>query len=412
MKVIATGDWHIGNVFHGIDRIEEHRHFLAWLVDRVVDEKPDLLLVAGDVFDNNNPSAQAQTVYFDFLASLGKVAPTMATVIISGNHDSGMRLQAPKSILQQNGVEIRGGVPRIGGSKGVEFDVDSLIIPVDGADGIKLAVIAVPYLRSDVLANRAIADFLRTVSERCTELHPDRRQILMCHMYASGAEIASKDASERIVIGGEEEVNLGGWDEHPQFMVCGHIHKRQRIWGTDWARYPGSVLPMSFAERGYTHGVDLIEISKNGVIGVRQIEYPLQHKLVSLPDDDSACGIKELKKLIRTLPKLEEGTTPDENAVYLELKVTMDNVSNEMVRELEDAVKGYNAILCKIQKVLPTVEVENMVSSTTYHSVDEIINRDAMDVLRESFKVKYQRELSASQEALLQNVLLRIRKEE
>lgn len=63
-----------------------------------------------------------------------------------------------------------------------------------------------------------------------------------------------------IIIGGQEEVDLEGWNDHPDYMTCGHIHKRQHIWNTDWARYTGSILPMSFAEKDYTHGIDLITI--------------------------------------------------------------------------------------------------------------------------------------------------------
>ena len=83
---------------------------------------------------------------------------------------------------------------------------------------------------------------------------------MMAHMYAKGSDIAKKDASEKIIIGGQEEVDLERWNEHPDYMTCGHIHKRQHIWNTDWARYTGSILPMSFAEKDYTHGIDLITI--------------------------------------------------------------------------------------------------------------------------------------------------------
>lgn len=69
-----------------------------------------------------------------------------------------------------------------------------------------------------------------------------------------------KDASEKIIIGGQEEVDLEGWNDHPDYMTCGHIHKRQHIRNTNWARYTGSILPMSFAEKDYIHGIDLITI--------------------------------------------------------------------------------------------------------------------------------------------------------
>ena len=68
MKIISTSDWHLGNLFHGNDRLPEHRHFLNWLLDQITTRQPDALLVAGDIFDNGNPSAAAQHAYYEFLA--------------------------------------------------------------------------------------------------------------------------------------------------------------------------------------------------------------------------------------------------------------------------------------------------------------------------------------------------------
>ena len=87
MKIIATSDWHLGNLFHGNDRLQEHRHFFRWLLDCIIEEQPDALLVAGDVFDNGNPSAAAQSAYYELLADMTKVCPDMQIVITAGNHD-------------------------------------------------------------------------------------------------------------------------------------------------------------------------------------------------------------------------------------------------------------------------------------------------------------------------------------
>ena len=62
MKILATSDWHLGNLFHGNDRLPEHKHFLKWLLGQIAEQKPDALLIAGDIFDNGNPSAEAKTV--------------------------------------------------------------------------------------------------------------------------------------------------------------------------------------------------------------------------------------------------------------------------------------------------------------------------------------------------------------
>ena len=101
MKILATGDWHLGNCFHGFDRMEEHAHYLDWLLDCVQREEADVLLIAGDVFDSSNPSAAAQELYYSFLNRLNERFPALQTVIIAGNHDSAARLEAPREMLER-----------------------------------------------------------------------------------------------------------------------------------------------------------------------------------------------------------------------------------------------------------------------------------------------------------------------
>ena len=113
MKILATSDWHLGNLFHGNDRLPEHRHFLKWLLEQIAGQKPDALLIAGDIFDNGNPSAAAQTVYYEFLADATHLCPNMQVIITAGNHDSASRLEAPRPLLTRYHVEIRGNIRKV-----------------------------------------------------------------------------------------------------------------------------------------------------------------------------------------------------------------------------------------------------------------------------------------------------------
>ena len=112
MKIIATSDWHLGNMFHGNDRLPEHKHFLSWLLSQIEDQQPDALLVAGDIFDNGNPSAASQAAYYGFLADASEKCPTMQIIITAGNHDSANRLEAPRALLTRHHVEVRGVISR------------------------------------------------------------------------------------------------------------------------------------------------------------------------------------------------------------------------------------------------------------------------------------------------------------
>ena len=101
MKILHTSDWHLGNTFHGNDRLEEHRHFFDWLLETLSDRQPDVMIVAGDIFDSPNPSASSESLFYDFLIKAANAVPGMQIVIIAGNHDSAGRLEAQERCLSR-----------------------------------------------------------------------------------------------------------------------------------------------------------------------------------------------------------------------------------------------------------------------------------------------------------------------
>ena len=413
MKIICTSDWHLGNLFHGNDRLPEHRHFLSWLLARIKEQHPDALLIAGDIFDNGNPSAAAQSAYYEFLADATETCPDMNVVIIAGNHDSASRLEAPRALLTRHKVEIRGNIHRSwvanedGGNWVINYD--DLMIPINGGDGSQAIVLTVPYLRSDVVQNanysEGVNTILRELTAKAREKYRDSPLIMIAHMYAKGADIAKSDASEKIVIGGQEEVNMQGWDEHPDYFACGHIHKRQHIWNTDWAHYSGSVLPMSFAEKDYHHGVDMVTIENGTKPQIEFLEYEPQHKLMFLPEAEEELTSKKLEKRIKAERQNKTEDKLDDNFVYLVLKVTLEKVNNDAIKELEALIGTKNAVLCKIQKIIPELDITTISGSQHLQSIDDILNRDPLDTLKETFVVKNGKEMTDHQEKMLTDLL-------
>lgn len=420
MKIITTSDWHLGNLFHGNDRLPEHRHFLHWLEEQIVAQRPDALLVAGDVFDNGNPSAAAQEAYYDFLARVTEACPEMHVVITAGNHDSASRLEAPRPLLSRHKVEIRGKVRRYyvvnddGGQW--EIDYEDMMIPMTGQDGREIVVLAVPYLRTDVLPvgsySQGVNALLRELTNRARAKFPNRTLVMMAHMYAKGADIAPKDASEKIVIGGQEEVNMENWPEHPDYLTCGHIHKRQHIWNTNWARYTGSVLPMSFVEKDYRHGVDLVTIDEAGKIAVEQLVYEPQHKLVILPEEDEELTLSKLKKLINASLDERVEDKLNDDYVYLALKVKIERMRSDDIRELEELIAKKNAVLCKIQRITPQLNITTLSGNEKLSSIDDVVNRDPMETLKEAFFVMNKTEMNEQQTKMVQEVVDSIKNEE
>lgn len=327
-------------------------------------------------------------------------------------------------------VEIRGNVRKIwkqGESEDDDktgghwiYSFDDLIIPVTNEEGEEVIILAVPFLRSDVVQNasysQGVNDFLRELTAEARKKYPGRKCIMMAHMYAKGSDIAKKDASEKIIIGGQEEVDLEGWNDHPDYMTCGHIHKRQHIWNTDWARYTGSILPMSFAEKDYTHGIDLItiehgeeeegkETGKSKEWKVEFLEYKPQHALRILPEDEEELTFKKWQKLINSeLSERTDGELSD-HFDYVMLKVKQEKLTSDDIKELEKLVNEKDAVLCKIQRIIPQLDLSTIQGSQHITSIEDIINRPPLDTLKEAFAIRHNAPMNERQEKMLSDLL-------
>lgn len=106
MKIIHTSDWHLGSKLHDQDRAEDHAAFLKWLGETMKVEKPDVLLVTGDVFDTRQPSPAAQALYYDFIADTARAGVCGKIVVTAGNHDSASMLAAADQVLKLLGVDV------------------------------------------------------------------------------------------------------------------------------------------------------------------------------------------------------------------------------------------------------------------------------------------------------------------
>ena len=368
----------------------------------------------------------------------------MQIIITAGNHDSASRLEAPRPLLARYHVEIRGNVRKIWQQGENEdnnktgghwlYSYDDLIIPVSNEEGEEVIILAVPFLRSDVVQSacysQGVNTFLRELTAEARKKYPGRKCIMMAHMYAKGSDIAKKDASEKIIIGGQEEVDMEGWNDHPDYMTCGHIHKRQHIWNTDWARYTGSILPMSFAEKDYIHGIDLITIrfegkegddeiegnrtdedetgnskNKSKEIKVDFLEYKPQHSLRILPENEEELTIKKWQKLIHSeLSERMNGELSD-HFDYVMLKVKQETLSNDDIKELENLVNEKDAVLCKIQRIIPQLDLSNIQGSQQITSIEDIVNRPPLDTLKEAFAIKHNAPMNERQEKMLSDLL-------
>lgn len=369
IKAIITSDWHIGNNFHGYDRTEDHINYFHQLAKLISSEKPDALFVCGDIFDNANPSALSQQLYFKTLNALTEENPQLQVVIIAGNHDSASRLEAPSPFLRQKNIFVIGTV-----RKEEDFiDYSRHIIPIHSLKNPEeqLVCLAVPYLREGDYPKSesygsGVKVFITSLLEKADTLFNNHTpKVLLAHLYANGSEIA-EGSSERIIVGGSEQVNTSDWNPEIIYTALGHIHKRQPVAGHANIRYCGSALPMSFTERNYTHGADILTITPEGTYSVTSKNFELLHPLLSFPD--KALPLEELKDKLKELPDKNDPTAEE---CYLQLNVFIDTPDSSLTAKIEDALKDKKVRLCKIQPFYPRMDND-----------DELMNIQSLELLR------------------------------
>jgi exonuclease SbcD len=167
---------------------------------------------------------------------------------------------------------------------------------------------------------------------------------------------------------------------------------------------------MSFAEKDYTHGVDVVQLEK-GKLNIEQMVYTPQHKLCVLPEDEVEMTPKKLEKLIHQSLKERTDGNLSKNFDYVVLKVKQDKVNNDDIKALENLVSSKDAVLCKIQRIIPQLDLTTISEGEKLASIDDILNRDPMDTLREAFAIKHNVEMNEQQEALLDDLLNGIKNE-
>jgi len=292
MKIIHTADWHLGGKLHEQERSGEHERFLHWLKDLLRDERPDALLVAGDVFDTFTPSNRALELYYSFLGEIFHASLCRAVVIVGGNHDSPSLLDSPEKVLVHLNAHVVGAAVD---------DPAQEVVWVPGADTSGGLVIgAVPYLREGDLRCSTLGEseeeraakrragfqthYARVAAAaRALSRGKTGREVplvLMGHGYLDKAKL-SDDLSERAR-------NVGGLDGFgasllpaADYIALGHLHLAQEIGGSPACRYAGSPLPMSFSEAagGKSVVVATFGAASGDPVNVRCVPVPVFQRL-------------------------------------------------------------------------------------------------------------------------------------
>ena len=349
MRIIHTADWHLGQTFYSFERASEHRVFLEWLENILKERNTDLLLIAGDIFDSPNPSAEAQRMLYGFLTKVTTENPTLKVVITAGNHDSAARLEAPNPLLSSFNTHVSGIVHYKNG----EIDYERMIIPVSH----NTCCLAVPYLRHNDLP--AAESYSEGVSKFYTNLYNIAKRkysniIAMGHLQASGATVSVGDNSEHAIIGGMDGIDTTFANDNFVYTALGHLHKAQRVGGKENIRYSGSPLPMSFAERKNRQSVTEV-VLENGNTSIEKIIFDTPVKLLTIPEKPQP--LNEVIPMLHSLPQSDT----DNTSPFLEIKILVTSVIPTMRMQIEEALEGKAVRLARIEATSEKSEGERQI---------------------------------------------------
>jgi DNA repair protein SbcD/Mre11 len=273
MKLLHTGDWHVGKTLARRSRIDEARELLGEVAEIASSEEVDVVVVAGDVFDHLSPSADAEAAVYDALLDFERRRVPVA--LIAGNHDHSHRWRALEPLLDRFAIHVV-PQPRRPDAGGIVE-----VAARDGSSAMQLACLPwVPISRlletgqllglAEETFQAYTSEMARIIAALCQGFDPKKCNVLVGHFFVSGAVTSG---SERpLSIGDLYAVTPQAVPILPQYVALGHVHKPQKVPGVAVpARYAGSVLQLDFGEVGQEKSVALVELEPGKPADVREV---------------------------------------------------------------------------------------------------------------------------------------------
>ncbi len=285
MKILHTSDWHVGKRLMGRERLSEQAEVLDEIVRICEEEDIELVLLAGDVFDTYTPSSEAEELFFSKIKLVA--GDHRAVLIISGNHDDGVRLSAVSPLSEEQGVYIVGNARtpvRIKNTARKTKPVQSGkgFVIFENGSGERAFVSTLPYPnearfkeeKSELSYLERMKKWIDEGESGNTEKLPS---VFLAHIFVAGGAVS--DSEREIDLGGARAVPVTALPQS-DYIALGHLHKKQHM-GSGNCYYSGSPLQYSFDESA-DKGVKVFELSVNGVQNLRDIPLTKGKKLLRL----------------------------------------------------------------------------------------------------------------------------------
>ena len=384
MKILHLADLHIGKIIHEQSMLEDQKYMLNQIITKIKEEKIELVLISGDVYDRSVPPSDAVSVLNNFLKTLIKELK-IKVCMIAGNHDSKERLSFGSEIFADDGLYI---------SSIYNGKIDKVQIEDDYG---KINIYMLPYIKPIEVKQyfdeeENISSYHDAVKQIIVKENIDEseRNIILSHQFVTaGNEEPEKSESETLCLGGTENVDVSCYDKF-DYVALGHIHGPQRI-GRDTARYAGTMLKYSFSEVNQKKALTILDFKEKENLTIDFI--PLK------PLRD----MRVIKGPIEELTK-EENYSGTNREDYIRAIITNEE-------QVYDAIG-------QMKKVYPNIlrlEIENSkMSSNTemkMSDLDNIKKKDELELFNEFYKYQNNQELNEAQLKIMKSVIKEVKRE-
>ncbi|MDO5096320.1 MAG: exonuclease SbcCD subunit D [Peptostreptococcaceae bacterium] len=366
MRIIHTSDWHLGKNLEGMSRLDEQELFVDFFVQKCEELKPDLILLAGDVYDTSNPPARAEKLFYDALKKLSREGECL-TLVIAGNHDNPERLVSATPLAMEHGIVMLGTPKSI-----VELGDYGKHRVIDSGEGfveVKIreehaVIVAVPYpsekrlnevfYRDDEEEDARAASYGEKIAALFGELEKHFREdcinLTVSHLFVQGSEAAGSERASSL--GGSFMVSSDALPKKADYTALGHIHKPQILPKTDKKmRYSGSPIHYHLSEPKSNKKFYIIDIKAGEEAIIDEVEIPIFKPI----------ELWQMKSVEEAIEYAEEHRD-DNSWVYIEIK------TSRTIKE--DEIKKLKSLKKDILEIRP--DIHSLASQRDLHRINEL----------------------------------------
>ncbi|WP_227935237.1 exonuclease SbcCD subunit D [Alkalihalobacillus deserti] len=374
MKLFHTADWHLGKLVQGVYMTEDQKYVLQQFVQAVEEEKPDAVIIAGDLYDRSIPPTDAVDLLDEILETIVIKLKT-PVLAVGGNHDGPERLDFGSKIMKSTGFHIKGSFTKL---------VEPIVLQDEhGAVHFHLIPYAEPSKVRYELENDEIRthdDAMRVVIEEISKsMDRDARHVFIGHAFVTpgGEKKENTSDSERpLAIGGVEHVNASLFDSF-HYTALGHLHQAHHV-GIEKVRYAGSPLKYSISEERHKKGYYVVELDKDGQTTVEK-------------------RLLEPRRQIRTVEgKIDEIEQHERNEDYVFIRLLDENPVIYPMERVRSVYPNAMHVERAIKAVMTSEESTSKVSRS---------KMDDLSLFKAFYKEVKNEEIQADAEQLFRDVL-------